>query len=103
MPDEDADVSDEAAGASEGETRTRLGADAGPEEADAFAHVEDADVVAADGVETWTRTRADGEACDDAEDAAAGEGGATLTRTRLGADAGHTYSRWPIGRSTCAS
>ena len=88
VPDEDADVSDEAAGASEGETRTRLGADAGPEEADAFAHVEDADVVAADGVETWTRTRADGEACDDAEDAAAGEGGATLTRTRLGADAG---------------
>ena len=88
MPDEDADVSEEAAGASEGETRTRLGADAGPEEADALTHVEDADVVAADGVETRTRTRADGEACDDAEDAAAGEGGATLTRTRLGADAG---------------
>ena len=48
VPDEDADVSEEAAGASEGETRTRLGADAGPEEADALTHVEDADVDAAD-------------------------------------------------------
>ena len=50
--------------------------------------MDDADVVVAEGVETRTRTRAGGEACDDAEDAAAGEGGATLTRTRLGADAG---------------
>ena len=49
---------------------------------------EDADVIAAEVVEMWTRTRACGDACDDAEDAAAGESEATLTRTRLGADAG---------------
>jgi hypothetical protein len=74
VPDEDADVSEEAAAASKGETRTRLGADAGSAEADAWTDVEDADVVAAEGVDTGTRTRACGDACDDAEDAAAGEG-----------------------------
>ncbi len=62
----------------------RLGADARLPEADAWTDVEDADVVAAEGVETWNRTRACGHACDDAEDAAGGEGEATLTRTRLG-------------------
>ncbi len=39
-------------------------------------------------METWNRTRACGDACDDAGDAAGGEGEATLPRTRLGADAG---------------
>ena len=71
---------------SEGEIRTRLGENARPAELDVWTEVEDADVDAADGVETCARTRACGVAGDDAEDAA-GEGEATLTRTRLGADA----------------
>ena len=64
-------MSEEAAAASEGETHTRLGADAAPAEANAWTDVEDADVVAAEGVKTRTRTRACGDAFDDAEDAAA--------------------------------
>ncbi len=40
-----------------------------------------------EGVETRTRSRACGDACDQVEDAAAGEGEETLTRTRLEADA----------------
>ena len=48
---------------------------------------EDAEVDAAEGVETRARPRACGDASEDAEDAAAGEGKATLTRTRLGAAA----------------
>ena len=68
-------MSEEAAAASEGETRTRLGAGTGLAEADARTDVED--VVVAEGVETRTSTRACGIACNDAEDA--GEGEATLT------------------------
>ncbi len=63
MPAEDADESEEAAAASEGESRTRLGADAGPADADAWTDVEDANVVAAEGVDTRTRTRACKDAC----------------------------------------
>ena len=48
--------------------------------------MDDADVVVAEGVETRTRSRARGHACDDAENAAAGDE-ETLTRTRLEADA----------------
>ena len=49
-----------------------------------WTDVEDAEVDAAEGVETRARTRACGDASDDAEDSVAGEGEATLTRTRLG-------------------
>ena len=54
-------------------------------ESDVWTDVEDAEVDAAEGVETRTC----GDASDDAEDAVAGdsEGEATLTRTRLGAAA----------------
>ena len=63
------------------------GGNAGPAESDVWTDVEDAEVDAAEGVETRARPRACGDASDDAEDAAAGEGKATLTRTRLGAAA----------------
>ena len=63
----------------------RLGGNAGPAESDVWTDVEDAEVDAAEGVETRARPRACGDASDDAEDAVAGEGKATLTRTRLGA------------------
>ena len=56
----------------------------GPAESDALTDVDDAEVDAAEGVETRARTRACGDASDDAEDAFAGEGEATLTRTHLG-------------------
>ena len=51
--------------------------------------MDDADVVVAERVETRTRSRARGDACDDAENAAAAaaEGEEMLTRTRLKADA----------------
>ena len=65
----------------------RLGGNARPAESDVWTDVEDAEVDAAEGVETRARPRACGDASDDAEDAAAGEGKATLTRTRLGAAA----------------
>ena len=84
--DDDADVYEEAVAAS-GEMPTRLGGNAGPAESDVWTDVEDAEVDAAEGVETRARPRACGDASDDAEDAVAGEGKATLTRTRLGAAA----------------
>ena len=63
------------------------GGNAGPAESDVWTDVEDAEVDAAEEVETRARTRACGDASDDAENAAAGEGEETLTRTRLEADA----------------
>ena len=58
------------------------GRNAGPAESDVWTDVEDAEVDAAEGAETRARSRACGDASDDAEDAVAGEGKATLTRTR---------------------